>query len=83
MPLLFKGIIMTRNKSTGSLLGERDTADYLGVTDWWLQKQRSQGTGPAYIRIGGRKGGGIRYRVADLEQWIEANRILGRDVGKV
>ena len=56
------------------LLREPEAAKLLGVSVYWLQKQRWLGTGPAYIRVGGRKGGAIRYRLSDLDRWIEENR---------
>ncbi len=35
-----------------------------------LQRQRSDGTGPAYIKVGRL----VRYRKSDLDAWIEAQR---------
>jgi predicted DNA-binding transcriptional regulator AlpA len=58
------------------LLHERDAAEILGVSVSWLQKQRWAGTGPAYIRVGGRANGAIRYRLSDLHAWIEQNRVV-------
>lgn len=56
------------------LLHERDAARFLNISVAWLQKHRCRGTGPSFIRIGGRKGGAVRYRRSDLERWIEINR---------
>ena len=57
------------------LLHERDAATHLRISVAWLQKHRCNNTGPAFIRVGGRKGGAVRYRRSDLERWIEANRV--------
>ncbi|MBF0268681.1 MAG: helix-turn-helix domain-containing protein [Alphaproteobacteria bacterium] len=63
------------------LLTERETAQLLGYTRKALQKWRSEGGGPRYIRVSCRS---IRYRRRDLLAWIEqrvcANTIRGRAV---
>ena len=61
------------------LLNERETAQLLGYTRKALQKWRSEGAGPRYIRVSCRS---IRYRRRDLLAWIEqrvcANTIQGK-----
>lgn len=44
---------------------------HIGVTSGTLAKWRCAGTGPAFIRIGGR----ILYKEADLDAYLEARRI--------
>lgn len=43
----------------------------IGVTQGTLAKWRCAGTGPAFIRIGGR----ILYKQADLDAYLEACRV--------
>lgn len=43
----------------------------IGVTQGTLAKWRCAGTGPAFIRIGGR----ILYKQADLDAYLEARRV--------
>ena len=62
----------------GRLFDEKQAAQYLGVSRSWLQKARCHGYGPAFVKL--RKGGGIRYRLADLEAWLERNSHGGKEV---
>lgn len=70
---------MTNRSESEKLLHERDAARLLGISAAWLQKQRWRGTGPAFIRVSGTKGGAVRYALADIESWIERNRIASLD----
>lgn len=47
-----------------------EAARVLGLSPRTLEKHRSCGTGPAYLKVGG----AVRYRLADLEAWAEAGR---------
>lgn len=49
------------------LLTAKQAARYLSISTKWLANQRWQGTGPKFIRVGG----AVRYRVSDLEQFLE------------
>jgi predicted DNA-binding transcriptional regulator AlpA len=53
-------------------LTEADTARYLGFRPSALRHWRHTGAGPPYLRIGR----AIRYRVADLDEWLDAHRVL-------
>lgn len=70
----------TRRGAPEMLLPERDAAMLLGVSTSWLQKQRWRGTGPAYVRVGGRPNGAVRYLRSGLERWIEQNRVVPTQV---
>lgn len=48
-------------------LNERQAARYLGVSSGTLRLWRSQGRSPVYFRAGKL----IRFRRADLNEWIE------------
>ncbi len=52
-----------------ALINERAAADFLGMTDRFMQHRRQQGDGPKYISISSRC---IRYRRLDLRTWSEA-----------
>lgn len=49
------------------LLTAKQAARYLSISTKWLANQRWQGTGPKFIRVGG----AVRYRVSDLEQFLD------------
>jgi len=52
-----------------ALTTERQAANFLGVTARALQKWRTTGKGPLFVRISGRC---VRYRRRDLLAWTEA-----------
>ena len=53
------------------LIRETEAARILDVSPMTLRHWRSAGTGPSYVKIGGR----VRYRTSDLDDWIEAQVI--------
>lgn len=55
------------------LLSSHEAADMLGVSEITLRGWRSCGTGPPFIRLARRC---VRYDPADLEQYIQAHRIV-------
>ncbi len=56
---------------------ERRAADLCGLSIDTLRRYRRAGTGPVYVRIG-TKQGPIRYRIADLDAWLQANTFGSR-----
>jgi predicted DNA-binding transcriptional regulator AlpA len=54
--------------SIDELLTPRQAAEYLGLAEATLQRQRTDGTGPQFLKLGKRK---IAYRPRDLTAWIE------------
>jgi len=66
---------MTDAKTPQQTIGERDAAPYIGYRPPALRAWRREGRGPAYIR----HGRSIRYRVCDLDSWLEAHRVTTRD----
>lgn len=48
-------------------------AEYLGLAVGTLNNRRSAGLGPTYIRLPNRQ---IRYRVADLQAWLDAGEVV-------
>ena len=52
------------------LLSIEGLAEYLGVPVSTIYDWRTDGKGPCGIRVGGR----VRFAVADVRSWLEANR---------
>ena len=47
-----------------------EAAEYLSVAPQTLARQRVEGRGPPFLKLGG----SVRYDVTDLERWIEGQR---------
>ena len=43
----------------------------IGISVQTLARWRSEGQGPSYYKIGGKR---IAYRISTVEAWLEANR---------
>ena len=58
-------------------MNEQDTAQYLDMSVSWLRQSRMNGNrknhtlAPPYVKLGR----SVRYLVADLDRWLEANRV--------
>jgi len=50
-------------------LTAKQTAKYLGISEAVLRLWRAGGKGPRYFRAGEKL---VRYRRADLDEWVEA-----------
>ncbi len=48
----------------------RRAAELIGMSRRTLEKWRSEGTGPPFLKLGRR----VLYSVADLEEWIQSRR---------
>ena len=53
------------------LMNETEAASRLGVAPKTLERWRSTGAGPLFVRIGSRH---VRYTVEDIEAWIASRR---------
>jgi predicted DNA-binding transcriptional regulator AlpA len=51
------------------LLTQIDLAEYLSKSTAWCERARWSGTGPKYIKLGRH----VRYKAADVLEWIEEN----------
>jgi predicted DNA-binding transcriptional regulator AlpA len=51
------------------LLNTRQVADWLQVSEAWLEIGRSKGYGPKYLRLGHKR---VRYRREDVLTWLKA-----------
>ena len=47
-------------------------AEYLGISESWLEKKRLEGGGPPYIKLGHRA---VGYDIDDLDRWLESRRV--------
>lgn len=47
-------------------------AEYIGVHPGWLRKNRNADFAPPYLRYGAKT---IRYHRADLDSWMDAQRV--------
>jgi predicted DNA-binding transcriptional regulator AlpA len=56
------------------LLTEKDLSSWLGISLPSLQRMRSRGTGPRFVRLSERR---IAYRRSDVDAWLAA-RITDR-----
>lgn len=54
-----------------ALLNPKAAAALLGLSDWTLAEWRCKGTGPRYVKVGGR----VRYSPSDLAEWIESRTV--------
>lgn len=65
---------------TQELLTERQAAEYIGLSARFLQARRSRGDSPPWVRISQTC---VRYKVADLDDWITAHTVTNTaDGGK-
>lgn len=51
------------------LLSRNEVEETYGISRRFLEISASNGAGPRFVRVGRL----VRYRVADIETWIEAN----------
>lgn len=51
-------------------LNTTEAATYLRMSPSWLNKTRLNGTGPVYMKTGGR----VQYETSDLDDWLRSSR---------
>ena len=63
------------NKETKSavLLTEKEVQEYYKININTLQRNRSEGFGLPYVKIGRL----VRYKVSDIEKYLDANTVGG------
>lgn len=70
------GIDQNETASTDEhLLTPKDVSEFLGIPTKTLANWRSERIGPLPLRIGCH----VRYRAADLNEWIEQRAATARD----
>ena len=62
------------NAPARTYLSPSEAAGYLAVTERTLTEWRRSGRGPCYTRLGGSPTGRIRYLIADLDDFMAAQR---------
>ena len=61
-----------KEKNVPKFLDRKAAAEYIGLSDFWLAKHKSNPEAPRYI-VYGRK---CWYRVSDLDAWLESRENL-------
>jgi predicted DNA-binding transcriptional regulator AlpA len=74
-----KGAKMTIPENfTGQYLRTKEAAKILGLSTRTLEKHRSYGTGPQFLKLGGR----VVYKIDDLHSWaLRGSRKSTSDAG--
>lgn len=67
--------IVTHQHTT---LPEPAAARYIGMSVGYMRHERRCGSGPSYLRLGR----AVRYRITDLEAWLEARLVRGEALAK-
>ena len=52
------------------LLKEKEVAQRVGLSIYWLRRKRWSGGGIPYIKLSEGQGGSVRYRLEDVEAFI-------------
>jgi hypothetical protein len=66
------GALMAQNDlPEHGLVDQKTLAAYLDRPERTLEDWRLRGRGPAYVRVGQK----VRYRVRDVERWLDANTV--------
>lgn len=58
-----------------STLSTQEASKYLGIRPNTLARWRSDGKGPAYLKLGEGKQGAVRYLKEDLDIWLAQRRV--------
>lgn len=48
------------------LLNQTEVAEFLGLSEAWLERARWAGNGPRYVKFGR----AVRYKFADIEKYL-------------
>ncbi len=64
--------MQSNDLSPDRLLSRNEVEALFGISRRYLEVSAVRGDGPSMIRVGARM---VRYRVRDLRDWIDANRV--------
>lgn len=67
---------MVREEQDKRVLTQAEVARFLKVSVGTVKRWRLEGRGPQYSRLGGRL---PRYRMDDVEAYLEATRVVGNE----
>lgn len=62
---------MSQNALDQRVFTTAQAAQFCGLSPRTLEKYRVSGDGPVYIKLGR----SVRYQLADLQNWIDGNRL--------
>lgn len=57
------------------LLRQKEVAEWIGMSEAWLEQCRFKKTGIPYVKVGR----ACRYRASDVQRWIEEH-VVGADI---
>lgn len=66
---------MKQRDRADRLMSRHEVEKRFGITKRFLESAAVRGDGPRFVRIGRL----VRYRVPDIQAWIEANLSRGED----
>lgn len=69
--------MQTNDTQGDKLLTRAEVEAHFGITRRFLETAAVRGDGPSFCKIGR----SVRYRVADLREWIEAQRVTSTSAG--
>lgn len=69
-------VAVVRRAEAVSLMTQDEAAEYLRVTVAALQQWRRRGLGPPVYRLATGESAPIRYRLAEIDEWIESGAML-------
>lgn len=61
------------------ILTRQALAQRLGISEEALAQMATRGTGPRYVKLSGRL---VRYRMSDVNAWLEANLVTSTKATK-
>ena len=64
-------------EATLEILNTREAAHYVRLSKPTMERFRLSGEGAHYIKLGG----AVRYRKADLDDWLESRRVRSTSEG--
>ena len=62
------------------LLSPREMADLLGLTQSGFYALRRRGCGPPFVSVGGGRKPTLRYRLEDVQRWLEENTMRAKEL---
>ncbi|BCO41341.1 hypothetical protein MINTM001_24800 [Mycobacterium paraintracellulare] len=64
------------DRDPSAIATSAEVAEFLHITEAALAQDRYRGTGPKFIKVGGRR---VRYRWSDVYAYLDANTVQRTD----